>query len=296
MKFTLKGKDSTKLLVLGFALIVMIEAAIFFIFVIQNNTVKRDVASESYEKIVSRYNDYKQINEDYVGQLIFDSGLINTPVVQAKSLVSNTGEYYTFFDEYGSTITNQSGYTGNDVYAWMNFETMRYDYDKNGGSIYMDYHNKLDDQNVLIYGHFFTKKGHKDPGREKAFTPLEDLLKQNAIKEHSTLKFVTNGEIREYKLWAVYKYKTTDPIYLDKCQYYRTNYSFNESNGLIDYDYMTKYIEFVNSIKLYDTGVQLTNKDKTLTLQCVPVPNENEYEVCVFKLTYTGTFKNSESK
>ena len=63
-----------------------------------------------------------------------------------------------------------------------------YDYDNKGGSIFMDYRNVLSDQNLIIYGHYFSTLYDKDVDRVKAFTPLEKLLDESNYKKNSKIK------------------------------------------------------------------------------------------------------------
>lgn len=231
----------------------------------------------------NNWNRYKKINEDYVGQIEFDSGLINKPFVQARSCYRSNGEPYKFFNQDGSVVTNYDNHNGNDVYIWMDFETMKYDYDNKGGSIFLDYRNNLDDQNLIIYGHYFSTIYNKDPERVKAFTPLEVLLDSSEYGNHKIARVILQNEIRTYELWAVYKFDSSNPEFFNKCQYYRPNYYVDDYLNIIDDDYYSNYIDFVNEIKLYDTGVKLSTDDKTLTLQTCMTPNNNLYEICVFK-------------
>ena len=114
---------------------------------------KKDELLESYRAL---YKENKAINEDYVGEIIFDSGLINVSFVQARSCFKENGEMYTFYTEDGKQVTDASQYTGNDVYIWTYWKTGEYDYNDNGGSTFMDYRNNLADQNLIVYGHHFS--------------------------------------------------------------------------------------------------------------------------------------------
>ena len=46
----------------------------------------------------------RQINEDYVGQIVFDSGLIDLPFVQAKDVYKSDGSLYSFYDAEGTIV------------------------------------------------------------------------------------------------------------------------------------------------------------------------------------------------
>lgn len=51
----------------------------------------------TYSFTKEQYNIYEAINDDYVGQIVFDSGLIDLPFVQADNLYDSNGNYYKFF-------------------------------------------------------------------------------------------------------------------------------------------------------------------------------------------------------
>ena len=108
---------------------------------INNNTGKQTDNSKKYEEYRQLYDENKQINEDYVGELVFDSGLISESFVQAKSCFRRDGQMYRFYNEDGSLVSNPAGYNGNDVYVWTYWKTGEYDYNDHGGSVFMDYRN-----------------------------------------------------------------------------------------------------------------------------------------------------------
>lgn len=226
------------------------------------------------------------INKDYVGQIIFDSGLINLPFVQAKSVYKDNGEPYVFYDEAGNLVTDVDYYTGNDVYIWTNWKTGKYDYNDEGGSVFMDYRNELIDQNLIIYGHHFSV--WNDESRSKAFTPLEKLLEKENYEGNEKLSLILEKEKRTYELWAVYEFNYSDIDDLEKLQYWRTNYSFDDFNNEYDENYTQRYIDTVEAKRLYDTGVTLSKNDETLTLQtCISGFTGVKYEIIVFKLCNT---------
>ena len=210
----------------------------------------------------------KAKNEDYVGKIVFDSGLIDLPFVQAKSVYNNDGEFYTLYDIGGHQITeDEKDYgcdgvcTGNDVYIWTDWETGQYDKMNKGGSVFLDYRNEIDDQNLIIYGHHFSEPF--DPERNRAFTPLEKLMEQENYEENKFFSLILDNEIREYQIAYVYEYSLLKE---DEPEYYRTAYDYT-IDGESDPGYYDKYIEKVKEQSYYDTGLSLTTADKTVTLQ-----------------------------
>lgn len=232
----------------------------------------------------------KSINSDYIGEIVFDSGLVNKSFVQAKDVYDPNGNLYTFYDVNGRVVTNPEGYTGNDVYIYTNWTDMSYDYNILGGSIFMDYRNELNDQNIIIYGHHFSNPNN-DPDRIKAFTPLEKLLELDNYKDNSSLKLILDNETRTYQLVYVYVFETDNEYDLENLQYYRTTYNYDEFEDIVDENYYSNYIKAVEEEKLYDSGLHITTDDKTLTLQtCIGGYNGEKIEICVFKLIDTNYF------
>lgn len=193
---------------------------------------------EEYRQL---YDENKAINEDYVGDIIFDSGLIKVSFVQAKSVYKEDGTMYTFYTEDGKQVTDPGDYTGNDVYIWTYWKTGEYDYNDNGGSTFMDYRNNLADQNLIVYGHHFSV--WNDETRTKAFTPLEQLLEQENYAANRYVTLVLQNEIRKYEIAVVYEFNATrEEDYID-LQYWRTNYNYDDYDGnAYDPDYYKNYI------------------------------------------------------
>lgn len=235
--------------------------------------------------------DNKSINNDYVGEIIFDSGLINKSFVQAKDVKDSNGDYYNFYTETGHLIKDYENYNGNDVYIWTNWKTMEYDYNIEGGSVFMDYRNELSDQNIIIYGHHFSETAGNDPNRNKAFTPIEKLLEQKNYENNKIVKLVLDNETRTYEFVGVYKFDVNSDFCMQNLQYYRTEYNYDEFEDIRDDDYFNKYIDAFNKTKLYETDSELKNTDKTLTLQtCISGHDGQVFEICVFKLINTEYF------
>jgi len=248
-----------------------------------------DTVDPKYEEYRELFDANKQINEDYVGELIFDSGLIQESFVQAKSCFKKDGTMYTFYNEDGSLVTDPTGYTGYDVYIWTYWKTGEYDYNDHGGSVFLDYRNELADQNLIIYGHHFSE--WNDPTRSKAFTPLEVLLKEEGYAENANVTVVLEHEIRHYVIAAVYEFDSTDDYYWDNCQYWRFDYDYDDYTGTADASYHQKYLDALKQVRLYDTGVELTTEDRTLTLQtCISGFTGQLYEIVVMKEVDVETY------
>ena len=223
----------------------------------------------------------KAINEDYVGKIIIGN-LINLPFVQAKNVYNSKGEYYTFYDINGNQIKEENkdfgcddfACTGNDVYLWTDWETGQYDKMNKGGSIFMDYRNLLEDQNIIIYGHHFSPPFN--PERDRAFTPLELLMEKENYEENKYITIVLDNEIREYEIAYVYEYSLLEE---DDPQYYRTNYSVT-NDGEYDEGYYEKYISQIKEKAYYETGVKIPEGSNTLTIQTC-YSNRTDYRLII---------------
>ncbi len=221
----------------------------------------------------------KNKNNDYIGQITFISNLIDLPFVCPHKGV----EEYNFFDMDGKRVIDISDgcsgreCDGNDIYLKLDWQTMDY---INEGSIFMDYRNSIDDQNIIIYGHHYAPS--YDVERIKMFTPLEKLLEKDNYENNKNLEIVLEDEIRRYEVVYVYIYHLDAENYddYDTLQFYRTNYNY-DFYGNADEGYYQKYIDKLEKVKLYDTGKKLTTNDKTLTLQTCITHKLEEKQIVV---------------
>lgn len=244
--------------------------------------VEQPVLDEEKLALIKLWKENKAINEDYIGEIYFDSGLIKESFVQAKDVYNSKGELYKFYTQSGTLVTNPAGYTGNDVYIWKYWKTGEYDYNDHGGSVWLDYRNELEDQNLIIYGHHFSV--WNDETRTKAFTPLEKLLEKENYEDNKFVTVVLEKEIRKYELACVYEFNATQDRFFEDFQYWRTNYNYDDYSGTTDQNYYQRYLDAIKSEQLYFTGVDLTTNDKTLTLQtCISGHTGELFEILVFK-------------
>lgn len=233
----------------------------------------------------------KAINPDYQGEVVFESGLIDKSFVQARSVYNANGNLYHFYTENGRLVTDAGDYNGNDVYIWTNWKDFTYDYDILGGSVFMDYRNSLTDQNILIYGHHFSEQNGHDPERVKAFTPLEKLLDEENYEENKYVDLILDNQTNRYELVGVYVFNSAVDYDYDNLQYWRYEYNYDDYTDTVDEEFYSKYIDIFNQRKLYDTGVELTTKDKTLTLNTCISGSNTKREICVFRLIETKTYE-----
>ena len=243
------------------------------------------VEEKKYQPERQLWLENKAISDDYIGEIVFDSNLINISFVQANDVYDKQGNLYRFYKANGQLVNDVTDLTGNDVYMYTNWTDMSYDYNILGGSIFLDYRNNLNDQNIIIYGHHFSVAGGNDPERVKAFTPLEKLLEAENYPNNSTLRLILDNETRTYELAATYIYDIYNEEHNEKLQYYRCNYNYDEFNDIYDENYYQIYLDEIEKVKLYDTDTTLNTSDKTLTLQtCISGQDGLQVQICVFKL------------
>lgn len=238
--------------------IVLIIAAVAMVLCIspvketENSNVENNVANKNetimsedsvYKQYRELYDNNKAINSDYLGQIVFDSGLINLPFVASKD---------------------------NNDYLRRDFETKSYSV---LGTVFMDYECDLECQNIILYGHnaFSSydagtdENGNRIDNKTLMFTPLDQFKDEKNYEKNKSVKLILEKEVREYEVAAVYYCKLIeedDYQVPEEDMYYYLPYYGN--------DYFETYKEAVLREEFYSTGVDFSNKDKFLTLQtCV---------------------------
>lgn len=202
-------------------------------------TPTQETITKDYSKEIEEYDNNYAINSDYVGMIRFESGMINLPFVQAHD-----NDIAKAYDKYLRT-------------AW---DTMEHDEE---GSIFLDPSNSLEDQNLVIYGHYVYPS--YDITRTHKFTRLHELKDKDEYEENKYIELVLENEIRRFEVAHVY-YAELDlnnpsqPLE-EGMEYMFTNFT---DEGL------KYYFDRVSEVEFYETGVEITPEDKFLTLQtCV---------------------------
>ena len=213
------------------------------------------IALEPYElpreKIMELHDEYVKnhaINDEIVGTLYFNSGIIHQPVV------------------YDPT---------NNKYIRTNWETMEYD---PVGSAFMDFRNGIDDgdQNTIIYGHYVYESYSSD--RTLMFTPIDLLRDEKNYEANKYITFVTENDIRYYQLAVIFDCPL---VTIDDLQYTPDELQYN----LIEYEdeYFNLYTNTLKQYEFYDTGVPLKIEDYMLTLQTCVEGSEDKRLVAIAK-------------
>lgn len=194
---------------------------------------EEEKADKKYLDIYNKYHDLAYYPDDYVGQIIFESGIINEPILQGED---------------------------NSTYLRRDYQTFEYRVD---GPIYIDMYCKVDfDNNIVLYGHNMPKS--MDRKQEKLFTPLHKLEDENNYYLNKYILLVLKDHIEEYEIAYVYNVEVEDDGYGhqylldDEPNYYYPNYTKEE---------FEEYKQKVEGRALYDTNVDVRVEDKLLTLQ-----------------------------
>lgn len=115
----------------------------------------------------SAFQSLKEANPDLRAILAFDSGLIRLPVVQSEE-----PEYYLRRDFYGNESPE--------------------------GIPFFDSNTRMDDTNMVIYGH------HVYYDEDAQFSPLAKLTDQQFYEQNSRFSLIFEDERREYVITHVY--------------------------------------------------------------------------------------------
>ena len=179
---------------------------------IENNESSHN--NESQEENISYFEKLLAINSDVIAWINIPDTNINYPVVKGED-----NEYYLKHN-----IKKENSISG---------------------SIFMDYRNKGNDQdlNKIIYGH-----NMKDGSM---FKTLTNYKRKEFFLDHPIIKLDTLSESTEWEIFSVYITDTS-------VNYIKTNfYNKEEYKGSLDE---------LNQKSLYDTGVSITSDDIIVTL------------------------------
>jgi len=130
------------------------------------------------------YATCKSLNSDFIGELKFESGLVDQNVVQS---------------------------TDNDKYLNLSWDLKK----DTQGAAFLDYRNNLTDQNLIIYGHYVYYDA------TKMFTPLEQLRDQKNYEANKYIDLLlADNETRRYQITDVFDYVMDN----ESMEYYFTQY------------------------------------------------------------------------
>lgn len=230
-------------LILNVVLSVLLLLSVFVIFEksnYKNNTVEKQIAESIGEYLPKEFqNEWNEnhnkayVQDDYVGQIIFESGIIDEPVLQGET---------------------------NETYLNRNFETYKYEV---CGPAFLDYAcSKRGDQNTVIYGH--TRSTGVDPEHVMMFSPLHLLTEQSNYESNKLIYIAYEDSVDVYLIASVYDVKIeldedgTQYLAEGEPLYYLNKYSKEE---------FKEYKQAIIQRQYYDTGITFDENDTLLTLQ-----------------------------
>ncbi len=202
------------------------------------------------KELLDQWRENKKVNSDYVAQLVFDSGIIDLPVVQARYVTKLDGETYSYYDQYGNLVSRPTKDTGNDVYAHTDWKTGEF-----GASLYMDYQNIDSDQNTILYG-----------SEQILLSPLRNLTVLGNYQKNKTLRLIREDRIDHYEVAYVFPIDVNDDY---DVQLFRTNL-YEDLGGNRDPEFISSFMAYIKTIAAYDTGISIKNEDKVLTIVLLP--------------------------
>lgn len=188
--------------------------------------------------------------DDFVCQILFESGIIDQPVVQGID---------------------------NDYYLRRDFRTDGYTME---GPVFIDSNcDVVCDSNIVLYGH--NAPLSQDPNREILFSSLHLLEDKNNYKENKDIYLIYRNRVDKYVVTNVYDVNIIEDDagnqFLEEGEpvYYINNYS--------EEDFET-YINEVENKTFYKTGESISYDDELLTLQTCYEENINKLIVLAKKV------------
>ncbi len=218
-------KKSTLIAIFVIIMIIVLSVVVFFSYQKigdePNTTLPSSITQNETVTVPSKYNEYYEMNNDFVGWIKIDDTHIDYPVVQTDN---------------------------NDYYLNHNFEK-----EKEGrGSIFMDSacNSETLDKNTVIHGHNWLDK--------TVFSELTKYSDFDFYKEHPVIEFDTKTDMYKWKIFSVFI--TTASMEEDNG--YVFNYVYPKMQG----ENYNGYMKELKIRSLYDTGVDVSENDKFLTL------------------------------
>lgn len=142
-----------------------------------------------------QWNDRYEENNDFLGWIRFDSGLINLPFVWHPS--------------------------DPDYYVHRGFNQQYY----SSGAIWLNPRQTIDNRLFAIYGHLVYAN------QALMFSPLDQLLDEANYEDNSTFKLYLEHEVRSYKVAAVVKHDSQN----DDWNYEQDSYTDKELHDFLAY-------------------------------------------------------------
>lgn len=193
--------------------IVLIAILIYSGYNIYNKLTQYKKADKTYTEVrTEKKETLKSKNPDFKFWLKVDNTNIDYPVVQSKD---------------------------NTYYLNKDF----YDQDSNSGSIFMDYRDNPNSQNIILYGHNMRNK--------TMFNNLLEFKDQDFFNQNNKIRVIKDGKEYIYEVFSAY---TIDEGY----DYLIPNFSNSES--------FKQYIKDIKEKSLFKSNLDVNTNDKIITL------------------------------
>ena len=210
----------------------LICIAIFCVFNIYEKISEYKKANNVYETINESVNDTINKTEDKPS---------NSLLAKYNKLISDN-EDYRFWLKMDNTNIDYPVVQSND-----NAYYLDRDFNKNhlsSGSIFMDFRNNFDsDKSVVIYGH--------NMRNDTMFGELDNFKRESFFKENNEFKIEYKDKTYTYKVFSVYIGDASENF---------LEVSFNSDNDYVD------YLNKIKSKSLFKSDIEVSNKDKIVTL------------------------------
>lgn len=178
------------------------------------------------------YSEALKINDETVGWVRISGTEIDYPVVQHPDDANLDADNYYYLNH--------------------NFKRKR----SVGGAVFLDYRNDSAnlDTNTVLWGHNVYHKQNKEP----IFSDLVNYENVEFYKKHPIIEFNTLENYYQWKICAVF---VTNQESKDD-----NGYVFNFFYPFLDGENFNGYVDEINKRTLYNTGVDIVEGDKFITL------------------------------
>lgn len=186
--------------------------------------------------IYSGYNIYKKLNDYKLASNTYEKAK-----TEEKENLSSTNPDFRFWLKVENTNIDYPVVQSKDNNYYLSKDF--YNQDNSSGSIFMDYRNKSDDKNIILYGHNMKNK-----------TMFNNILKfkdESFFKQNNKIYISTDIQDYIYEVFSVY---TVDAGY----DYLVTEFDDDKS-----------FINYINDIKsnsLFNSNLEVNSSDTIITL------------------------------
>jgi len=210
----------------------LVCVTIFCVFNIYNKVVEYKKADNVYENINESVNDTVSKKEDSNS---------NSVLSKYNKLIADNEDYRCWLKMDNTKIDYPVVQSNDNSYY------LDRDFNKNylaAGSIFMDFRNDFDsDKSVVIYGH--------NMRNNTMFGELDNFKRESFFKENNKFKIEYKDKTYTYEVFSVYIGDASE--------------NFVE----VSFDSDEEYIDYLNRIKsksLFKSDIEVSNKDKIVTL------------------------------